>query len=502
MTEGEYAMRLGLPAAPAAAETMIVERDIRLVELTGARYHFGQISCRASLEAIAAAKARGLPITCGVAAHHLALNELDVGPYYTFMKVKPPLRSEADRAAMVEGVAAGKIDVIVSSHDPQAADTKRQPFAQAAFGAVGLETLLPVALGLYHDGRAGFCHVLKALTAAPAAILGLDAGTLAKGAPADLVLIDPDAPFVVDLDKLHSRARNTPFDGRKFQGRAHEDLRRRRMRLRPRRRGREMIIGGFHRLARRAQVRGARLSSGFDPVRADRHLARGPGRRAQDRLGQYRRHQRAADRKEMGRGADIAARCRQGRRRRPDRQPLFRNERRGVRRHRGDPRPYLSRCGSRFKGGKGVATFVGVMLAAYWPTGLLVIATWLAVAYFWRISSLVGAGRRRARAGLYRRFRQFSLCLAGAGPGRHHLHHPSREHPPSAGGRGTAHRRGTKKTRDMSHPLSDARTPGLAQAGARAECRAGDLRATGRAFRFGHGRARGGSAAGASRRRR
>jgi len=220
VTEGEYAMRLGLPAAPAAAETMIVERDISLVELTGARYHFGQISCRASLEAIVAAKRSGLPITCGVAAHHLALNELDVGPYYTFMKVKPPLRSEADRAAMVEGVASGQIDVIVSSHDPQAADTKRQPFAQAAFGAVGLETLLPVALGLFHDGRADLLHVLKALTAAPAAILGLDAGTLAKGAPADLVLIDPDAPFVVDPDKLHSRARNTAFDGRKFQGRA------------------------------------------------------------------------------------------------------------------------------------------------------------------------------------------------------------------------------------------------------------------------------------------
>ena len=220
VNEGEYAMRLGLPAAPALAETMIVERDIRLVELTGARYHFAQISCAASLEAIAKAKARGLPITCGVSAHHLALNELDVGTYFTFMKVKPPLRAESDRAAMVEGVASGIIDVIVSSHDPQAADTKRQPFAQAAFGAAGLETLLPVALGLYHDGKAGLAHVLKALTATPAGILGLPAGTLAKGAPADLVLIDPDAPFVVNPDKLHSRARNTPFKGRRFQGQA------------------------------------------------------------------------------------------------------------------------------------------------------------------------------------------------------------------------------------------------------------------------------------------
>ena len=153
VTEGEYAMRLGLPAAPAAAEAMIVERDIRLVELTGARYHFGQISSprlagrRSPPPSSAACRspAASPPI-------NLALNELDVGSYYTFMKVKPPLRSEADRAAMVEGVASGVIDVIVSSHDPQAADTKRQPFAQAAFGAVGLETLLPVALGLHHDG--------------------------------------------------------------------------------------------------------------------------------------------------------------------------------------------------------------------------------------------------------------------------------------------------------------------------------------------------------------
>jgi dihydroorotase len=220
VTDGEYAMRLGLPGEPAAAEAMIVERDIRLVELTGARYHFGQISCRASLEAIAGAKQRGLPITCGVSAHHLALNELDVGAYLTFMKVKPPLRSEADRAAMVEGVAAGAIDVIVSSHDPQAADTKRQPFAQAAFGSVGLETLLPVALALHHDGQATLLHVLKALTLSPARILGLPAGQMAKGAIADLVLFDPDVPFVVDPATMHSRARNTPFEGRRLQGRA------------------------------------------------------------------------------------------------------------------------------------------------------------------------------------------------------------------------------------------------------------------------------------------
>ena len=221
MNESEYAMRLGIPAAPAMAETIAVERDIRLVEMTGARYHFGQISCRASLDAIVEAKRRGLPITCGVSAHHLALNELDVGSYYTFRKVKPPLRSEADREAMVEGVASGHIDVIVSSHDPQAADTKRLPFAQAAFGATGLETLLPAALSLYHNGHASLMQVIDTLTHTPARILDVPSGKLAKGAAADLVLFDPDEPFVVEAAKLHSRAHNTPFDGRKFQGRAH-----------------------------------------------------------------------------------------------------------------------------------------------------------------------------------------------------------------------------------------------------------------------------------------
>ena len=219
-TEGEFATRLGLPAAPAIAEAMMVERDIRLVELTGVRYHFGQISTRAALEAVASAKARGLPITCGVSAHHLMLNELDVGSYLTFRKIRPPLRSEADRAAMVEGVASGVIDAIVSSHEPQGADTKRQPFASAAAGTVGLETLLAAALTLVHENHASLPHVLGTLTAAPARIFGLPTGTLVKGAPADLVLIDTGEPFVVDAEKLHSRARNTAFEGRRFQGRA------------------------------------------------------------------------------------------------------------------------------------------------------------------------------------------------------------------------------------------------------------------------------------------
>ncbi|MGH6887602.1 MAG: dihydroorotase [Rhizomicrobium sp.] len=221
MNEGEFATRLGISAAPALAETVIVERDIRLVELAGARYHFGQISTGASLAAIVAAKARGLPITCGVSAHHLALNEFDVGGYLTYRKVRPPLRSEADRLAMVEGVVSGQIDVVVSSHDPQAADTKRQTFAQAAFGAIGLETLLPAALQLHHNGHAPLLTIFERLTAGPARILGLDCGLLRRGAPADLVIVDTDQSFRVDADCLHSRARNTPFEGRTFEGRVH-----------------------------------------------------------------------------------------------------------------------------------------------------------------------------------------------------------------------------------------------------------------------------------------
>src|SRR5206468_1396500 len=148
----------------------------------------------------AAAKRRGLPVTCGVAAHHLTLNELDVGSYYTYRKVRPPLRSEADRAAMAEGVASGVIDVIVSSHEPQGADTKRQPYAAAAAGTVGLETLLPAALSLVQDGQAPLGPVLGTMTASPARIFGLPGGTLAKGAPADLVLLDANEPVVVSAE--------------------------------------------------------------------------------------------------------------------------------------------------------------------------------------------------------------------------------------------------------------------------------------------------------------
>ena len=220
MNEGEVATRLGLRGIPAAAETIMLERDIRLVELTGGRYHAAQISCRASLDVIRAAKLMGLPVTCGVSINHLALNENDIGSYRTFFKMKPPLRSEADRRAMVEGIASGDIDVIVSAHDPRGAEGKRRPFAEAADGAVGLETLLGAALGLYHNGHVDLPQLLRVLTANPARLLGLGSGRLARGAPADLVLIDLDKPWTVEPERLRSKSKNTPFDGARLQGRA------------------------------------------------------------------------------------------------------------------------------------------------------------------------------------------------------------------------------------------------------------------------------------------
>ena len=225
MNEGALSLRLGLAGIPAIAETIVVERDMRLVEMTGARYHLAQCSCAATLEVIARAKSRGLPVTCGVAAHHLALNENDVANYRTFFKTSPPLRSEEDRRAMVEGVRGGIIDVIVSSHDPQAPENKRLPFGEAAFGAIGVETLLSVVLTtLHHDAGIPLLDVLRPVTATPATLLRLPAGRLARGAPADLVLIDPDIPFVLQAEALRSRSKNTPFDGRRLQGLAQRTI--------------------------------------------------------------------------------------------------------------------------------------------------------------------------------------------------------------------------------------------------------------------------------------
>jgi dihydroorotase len=224
MNSGEVAARLGLPGVPKAAETIVLERDVRLVEMTGGRYHAATISCAESLEVIRSAKARKLPVTCGVSINHLTLNENDIGPYRTFFKVRPPLRSDDDRTAMIRGVASGEIDVIVSSHDPQDADDKRRPFAEATDGAVGLETLLPAALRLYHSGELTLLTLFKALTLNPAKLLGLPGGHLVKGAVADLILVDLDTPWVLNKDQLRSRSKNSPFDESKLQGRVLRTL--------------------------------------------------------------------------------------------------------------------------------------------------------------------------------------------------------------------------------------------------------------------------------------
>ena len=218
MNEGELATRLGLPGLPAVAEVVMIERDLRLVELAGGRYHVSQVSCAASVDVIRQAKNRGLAVTCGVSAAHLALNENDVGNYRTFFKLSPPLRSEEDRLALVKGVADGTIDVIVSGHDPQDPDTKRQPFEEADFGAIGLETLLPAGMRLVHNGEISLHRLLGAMTFAPADLMRIDAGRLAVGQPADLVVIDPARSWIVDEQKLRSSSKNTPFEHARFEG--------------------------------------------------------------------------------------------------------------------------------------------------------------------------------------------------------------------------------------------------------------------------------------------
>lgn len=218
-TSGKFASLYGLPAVSPMAEVMGLDRDLALVAMTGARYHADQITVAASLPALRRAREAGLDVTAGVSIHHLTLNEYDVAGYRTFFRFTPPLRSEDDRMAMVEAVADGTIDVIASFHTPQDEESKRLPFAQAAPGAVGLQTLLPAAMRLYHSGGLSLPQLWRALALNPARRLGLDAGRIAPGAPADLVLFDPEAPFVLDRFALLSKSKNTPFDGARMQGR-------------------------------------------------------------------------------------------------------------------------------------------------------------------------------------------------------------------------------------------------------------------------------------------
>ncbi|RBP90900.1 dihydroorotase [Rhodobacter sp. 140A] len=218
VTSGKFASLRGLPGVSPMAERIGLERDLALVEMTGVRYHADQITSAAALPALARAKAAGLDVTAGVSIHHLTLNEFDVGDYRTFFKMTPPLRSEEDRLAAVQAVADGLIDVICSMHTPADEESKRLPFEQAASGAVGLETLLPAALRLYHAGALSLPQLFRAMALNPAKRLGLAQGRLAEGVPADLVLFDPDAPFVLDRFTLHSKSKNTPFDGTRMEG--------------------------------------------------------------------------------------------------------------------------------------------------------------------------------------------------------------------------------------------------------------------------------------------
>ena len=217
-TSGKFASLRGLPGVSPMAERMALDRDIGLIEMTGARYHADQITTARALPALERAKRNGLDITAGVGIHHLTLNELDVADYRTFFKLKPPLRSEDDRKAVVQAVADGLIDVISSMHTPQDEESKRLPFEEAASGAVGLETLLPAALRLFHAGDIALPRLIRAMTFNPATRLGLASGRLSEGAPADLILFDPDAPFVLNRETLSSKSRNTPFDGARMQG--------------------------------------------------------------------------------------------------------------------------------------------------------------------------------------------------------------------------------------------------------------------------------------------
>jgi dihydroorotase len=219
MNAGEMATRLGLSGIPREAEIIMVERDLRLAELTGGRLHFAHLSTATAVEAIRRAKARGLAVTCDTAPPYFALNENAVGDYRTFAKLSPPLRAEEDRQAVIAGLMDGTIDAIASDHAPEDEDAKRLPFAQASFGGIGLETLLAVSLELYHNGHMTLPAILRLLTCGPADLLDLPAGRLTPGSRADLTLFDPERAWVVRENELYSKSKNTPFDYKPLQGR-------------------------------------------------------------------------------------------------------------------------------------------------------------------------------------------------------------------------------------------------------------------------------------------
>jgi len=218
-TAGEMATRLGLPSAPAEAEALAVARDIALAEMSGARLHLRQVTTRAALDLVRAAKARGVNVTAGVTPAHFMLSDNAMADFRTFARLSPPLRSEADRKAVIAAVGDGTIDVIASGHDPRGPEDKRLPFADAEPGMAGAETLLPLSLTLVRDGVIGIERLFVLLAANPARLLGVEAGSLAVGMEADIAVIDPERPWIVDSDKMAAAAGNTPFDRQPVQGR-------------------------------------------------------------------------------------------------------------------------------------------------------------------------------------------------------------------------------------------------------------------------------------------
>jgi dihydroorotase len=219
MNEGEFAARLGLIGIPKTAETIMIERDICLVALAGGRYHAASITCGGSLDVLRRAKEAGLSVTAAASINHVTLNENDIGSYRTFLKVSPPLRAEDDRKLLVEALGSGLIDVLMSDHNPQDVETKRLPFAEASPGAIGLETMLTAALRLVHSSEINLITLLRAMSTRPAELLGLPGGTLRPGAPADLIVVDIDLPWVLDPAELKSKCKNTPFDEARLTGR-------------------------------------------------------------------------------------------------------------------------------------------------------------------------------------------------------------------------------------------------------------------------------------------
>ena len=218
-TAGEMATRLGLPSAPAAAEALAVARDIALAELAGARLHIRQVTTAAGLSLVHAAKARGVAVTAGVTPAHFMLSDLELADFRTFARLSPPLRCEADRQAVLAALGDGTIDVVASGHDPRGPEDKRLPFADAAPGMAGAETLLSLTLTLVRDGVIDLARAFALLAANPARLLGVNAGELRIGAEADLAIVDPAKPWVVDSNKMAAAAGNTPFDRRPVEGR-------------------------------------------------------------------------------------------------------------------------------------------------------------------------------------------------------------------------------------------------------------------------------------------